>query len=610
MIAGGKGSCPGRATGLLAVVLILVPAAAGWSAEPPRLADLTPEVRQRLDRQARARLPEPPAEKAVSLAGDFTAWLLSRTTLTPEEERDHARDLHQALRADARTAPTPPAAERLFRRLLDALPPHLKPEAFSYALIVLDMPEVDAFSPGGGLVYITRPLLNALLPGDRSEAALAFILAHQLAHIGLEHTRRGWQMVEAEDEIQNGVLPRVRPEMLRAALGTTVRRTGRVVEFLYTHNQQREADLLAFHLCRNAGIPLDPALDALRWLALREQQGLSRPQPLEALARLWLLLMERDGEVEDEDKYGLFLYDPRSDVLTKAPSGSMKADDRPIILVHGLHGREQSFRDWLPFLAEQKELAGRRLLLFRYPNNESLARCGHFLSREMARVTAAPAEAAFIAHSNGGLVVRWYAEVHKGGLDRAVFLATPHGGSNLAALRILLDLGEIAGRRDGPVRARLAEMVTEGDGGVTQDLHPNSLFLRRLGHDPARAARYHVFTGRFLSRPEGLALRSALLTAREVARHRVVARIEIPFLRTRVLRRLDHVRVPPEVTDGDLAVSVASATLPGAGRVTRTRLHHLAFLRSASVRQQVLDSLLDRGEGHQGGAAAAGLQRK
>jgi hypothetical protein len=52
--------------------------------------------------------------------------------------------------------------------------------------------------------------------------------------------------------------------------------------------------------------------------------------------------------------------------------------------------------------------------------------------------------------------------------------------------------------------------------------------------------------------------------------------------------------VPPEVTDGDLVVSVASATLDGAGRVTRTRLHHRAFLTSSKVRQQVLDTLLAR----------------
>jgi hypothetical protein len=594
MIPGVKIPSPGRCAGLLAAVLVLVPAARARAADPPRLADLTPEVRQRLDGQARRSSAEPPAEKAVSLAGDFTAWLLSRTPLTPEEERDHARELHRALMAEFRTVPTPLAAERVFRRLLGALPPHLKPEVFSYALVVTDLPDVDAFSPGGGLVYVTRPLLDALLPGDRGEAALAFVLAHQLAHVALGHTRRGWQMVEAEDEIHNGVLPLVRPEMLRAALGTAARRTGRVVEFLYTHNQQREADLFAFHLCRNAGIPPDAALDALRWLALREQRGLARPQPLEALARLRLLLMERDGEVEDEEKYGLFAYDPRDDALAKAAAGSVAAGDRPIVLVHGLHGREQSFRDWLPFLAGQKELAGRRLLLFRYPNTESLARCGHFLHREMARVVAAPAEAVFIAHSAGGLVVRWYAEVQKGGLDRAVFLATPHGGSDLAALRVLLDLGEIAGRREGGLRARLAELVTEGAGAAAYDLQPDSLFLRRLGHDPERAARYHVFTGRYLSRPEGLALRSALLTIREVARHQVALRVEVPFLRTRALRRLDHLRVPEEVTDGDLAVSLASATLAGASRVTRTRLHHLAFLVSASVREQVLDSLLGR----------------
>ncbi len=591
----------------IAAAVVLLPAARSVAA--PRLADLTPAARERLDRLARLRPPQAPGDKAVSLAGDFTAWLIARSPLPPEDERDHARQLHQELVSNFRTAPTPPAAERVFRRLLDPLPPHLKPEAFRYTLVVLDVPEVEAFTAGGGQVYVSRPLLDGLLSCQRGEAALAFVLAHELGHVGLGHTARGWQMVEVEDDIRNGVLPWIAPESMRAALGTAVRRTGRVIDFLYTHDQQREADLFSLHLCRNAGFAIDEALDALRWLAAEEPVGparpgvagqsdfLASPAPLD---RLRTLLMERDGDVEDEEKFGLFAYDPRDDSLAKCASGSVQSGDRPVILVHGLHGQEPSFRPGLPYLAgragsaRDRSLTGRRLLLFRYPNNESLARCGHFLHREMARVVKKPAEAVFIAHSAGGLVVRWYAEILGGGLDRAVFLATPHAGSSLTDLKVWLDLGEFAGGLRAGIRGRLAEMVREGGGAVVQDLHPDSLFLRRLGNDPARAARYHVFAGRCLSWTEEVALRYAVGSTREALIRKVETHVQSPALRGRALRWLDRLRLPPEWTDGDFVVSVESAALCGAGRITRVRLHHRAFLTDDKVRRQVIDSVLAR----------------
>ena len=432
----------------LAVTLVLFATPSVRPADVPRLADLTPEVRQRLDRQARQRPPEPPAEKAVSVAGDFTAWLISRSPLTPEEERDRAREMSKALLADIRTVPTPAVAERIFRRLLRwlaVLPQtrgvYLHPDRAGRAgrgclhhrrrFCFRDPP--PARRPASRRTRRGRPRLHPRSPAGPHRPG-----THPP---GMANGRnRGGDPERRASPHREGIAA--------GGMGTAARRTGRVVEFLYTWNQQQEADLLAFHLCRNTAIPLDGALDALRWLAVREQQGAARAAPVAALARLRILLMERDGEVDDPEKYGLFAYNPRDDSLAKAPARSVAAGDRPIVLVHGMHGKENSFREWLPFLAGQKELAGRRLLLFRYPNNESLALCSHFLHREMSRVVVAPAEATFIAHGAGGLVVRWYAEVLEGRLDRAVLLATPNAGSNLAALRVLLDLSELVGKKE------------------------------------------------------------------------------------------------------------------------------------------------------------------
>jgi pimeloyl-ACP methyl ester carboxylesterase len=548
---------------------------------------LTPATRAGIDRAARELPPGPPAREAAYLAGDLATWLLSRATLTPAEERDAAAALHEQVLARYRPVPAPEAAGRVFGRLLDTLPPHLKPDAFAYTLTILDAPTAEAFTTGGGFVYLTRPLFDTLPSGARGEAALAFVLAAELGHVGLEHARRGWQLAAIEAEIDRGLLPRVRREALREALGTTVDRTGRLVRFLYTPVQQFEADTLALHLCTAAGFPAERCLDAVRVLALEE----GRPA---ALVRLRHLLLECDGAVEDEDRYGLFLYDPRDSSLSKCAARSVPAGARPLVLVHGLHGGTRTFRAWLPFLAGREELAGRPLLVFRYPNSESLARCGSFLSREVGRVFTAPSEAVFIAHSAGGLVVRDYAEVHKGKLDRAVFLGTPHAGSNLTSLAFLAELASFAGGLRGGLKSALEDLALDGRGAVVQDLHPDSLFLRRLGPGPELAARYAVFTGRFLTRSEALALRSALAAGRHFLGEQAADSISSLLLRTQVLRALDRCRLPPEITAGDGVVSVASATLPGAGRVTHTRLHHRAFTTDAGLMRRVVEAVAER----------------
>ena len=349
---------------------------------------------------------------------------------------------------------TPATAQRILEKLLDKLPSHLKPEAFEYKLVVLDQPAANVFTLGGGFIYVSRPLLDAVLSDkQRGETALAFVLAHQLGHMGLQHTRRGWQSMELEQELQKGIEMHIERPQLRAMLHTGVEAAGARMKFLYSRQQMYEADLFAWELCRNAGLSLDPALDALRWLAVVDHPQLltektyqpdaadSRSDVPPALLRLRHLFMERDGQVRDKDeKYGLFLWDPQSDTFKRCGPHSIAAENRPIIFVHGFRGSMQTFRFYLQAFAKDRDLSRRKLIVFRYPNNSSLGRCGHFLTNEMRRVVVAPEKAFFVCHSAGGLVFRWYAEVSKRPFDRAVLLSTPNEGTSLTTLKYIADL--------------------------------------------------------------------------------------------------------------------------------------------------------------------------
>jgi pimeloyl-ACP methyl ester carboxylesterase len=589
---------------LAGMSLVVVPAVA---AAPPALKDLTPEARARIDRLAVQHPLDSLRQQRRNVAGNISLWALSHLALDPEDEAEHARTVNKQILEHKRQLDTPAAAQRILDKLLEKLPPHLKPEEFEYKVIVLDQPAANVLTLGGGFIFVSRPLLDALLSDkERGEAALAFVLAHQLGHMGLLHTRHGWQSYELEGELQKGIEMHIARPQLREILHTGVEAAGERMKFLYSRRQMYEADLFAWQLCRNAGLSLDAALDALRWLAVvdhprlltekdyRPDDDSGRDVP-PALLRLRRLFMERDGQVEDkEGTYGLFLWDSRSDTFQSCGRQSIAAEDRPIIFVHGFRGSMRTFRDYLQALAKDRQLSRRKLLVFRYPNNSSLGLCGQFLVNEMRRVVAAPEKAFFVCHSAGGLVFRWYVETRKRPFDRAVLLSTPNQGTSLTSLKYLADLSAFIDelKMNGP--GALGRMLPEGEGQVVYDVHADSLFLRYLGHNADLAKRYHVFSGEFLRSGQVIALGVAIVAAKRVMTNRLLPRIDSPVLRRQALRRVEHWHLPREISRGDLIVSVRSALLKDAGQATRTALSHEGFKTDENVIQDVMDSILGK----------------
>jgi hypothetical protein len=561
---------------------LAAPAARGETARP---AALGAAARERLDRQALALPPAPLAAAACDAAEDLPLWLAGRAGPDPADEARRAADFRDALLAGRPAADTPAAADRVFRKLLAELPPHLKPPPFHFTLTVLDRPEAVAFTAGGGDVYVTRPLLDALLADpDRGEAALAFALADEVGHSVLGHTRRGWRERDCAAALRRRAA--LAPPPLGDGLGLLLAPPAGPAPFAYSREEQALADCFALHLCCNAGFDQDAALDGLRRAA--GDDAATTP----ALGRLRRLLMERDGLFDDEARFGLFAYDPETGKLARCGGRSVAAGRRPVVFVHGLRGTGRAFQAYLTFFSQQKELKDRPLLVFRFPNNESLSRCGQFLANEMRRVVAEPEGAAFVCHSDGGLVFRWYAEVVRGGFDRAVLLAPPNAGSAMAEMKAGVDLGRSLLELRGGLGEAVTVFLMEGDGAVAYDLHADSLFLRRLGHDARLAARYHVFYGQLFDWRQALLLRIGFAVAKGWLREAADVVLAPPFDKRRALAWVDGLALPEEVTAGDGAVAASSARLADAGRTTAAALHHEGFRFDETVMRQVLESIL------------------
>jgi predicted Zn-dependent protease len=105
---------------------------------------------------------------------------------------------------------------------------------------VLDSDEVNAFSLPGGYVYVTRGLLAYL----NSEAQLAAVLAHEIAHVAARHA--ALYLAEADGReryisIGSLIVPDIRGQQAKDAVNTL----GEVLVAGYSPERELEADRLA-----------------------------------------------------------------------------------------------------------------------------------------------------------------------------------------------------------------------------------------------------------------------------------------------------------------------------------------------------------------------------
>ena len=255
-----------------------------------------------------------------------------------------------------------------------------------------------------------------------------------------------------------------------------------------------------------------------------------------------------------------------------------------------IHGMESGLDALLPLAARITAEPGDApplLLGLRWPNDESLSRVGEMLHAEVQRVLADVEHVDFVCHSAGGLIFRYHAECKGGSFHRAVLLGTPHEGSSLAGWHPLEELSQFAGGLSLGLGGAIGEAFQDGQGQIRYDLQPDSLFLSylRSHHKRNHARRYHIVRGRVLR--GGLLLAGGLALARR-SLHEQAEKIESAYLRDLAAHFVDELQAPPEVTDGDLAVSTDSATLSGAASVETVGITHSSLLKEPEAMDQVV----------------------
>ena len=569
---------------LFLIFLAIIGGQVGFSAEWKPLSE---EDRTAVDRRVLAQPDLRTEEPKQAFYGTLAGFGVSRTPMKAEEELELARKEHKQILKSFDTSPAPPLAAGVLNRLTKHLP-GAAPGEFEYSLTIIEIPAFRSWTVGGGFLYLSRPIYEALTQTqDHAEDRLAFVLAHEMGHVVRKHCRRGYQLLKLKSFAEREGLAEDEISKLRKAVRKVVTKTGDRLRFLYDPVEEFQADLFAAHLCRNAGFDRDAGWDVLRWGVLTEERGGDfSADPAYALIsndnltgeknrpsaddRLRQMCCERDGVISGSE-FGLWEFDPKAEAWIKCEELRIGANERVIVLVHGMDSQlSKCYTNLAKELAGDPDFRGQRILGFQYPGDASLARVGEFLYREISLAIDPKVRPVFVGHSAGGLVARYYAEVKQGPFERIILQGTPNQGSDFAKLRPVVETKQFAkDLKDGYSQA-VENAILDGQGQIAHDLQPGSLFLNHLNNRRPDRSRYAILRGRRYSMAAG----QATVLGRWLLKRKIERSDAPKILRERAVRSLEKIELPEEVRRGDLLVSTQSAELEGVSIVQTFKLRH------------------------------------
>lgn len=142
-----------------------------------------------------------------------------------------------------------------------------RPE-LEYHFMVLDSEDINAFTTGGGYVYITRGIMNYL----NSEAELAAVLGHEVGHVTARHPVRQ----QSKSTLSNIGAAAVGLFTGSADLAGLANYAGAALVSGYGRDQELEADRLGAEYLKNVGFAPTSMIDVVRLLKNQEMYEIAR----------------------------------------------------------------------------------------------------------------------------------------------------------------------------------------------------------------------------------------------------------------------------------------------------------------------------------------------
>lgn len=164
--------------------------------------------------------------------------------------------------------------ERLGDRLVEAAPRELNNPVFEYSFTPVNLKDINAFALPGGPMFVNRGMIEAA----GSEAEVAGVMAHELAHVLLRHgtanatKAQGFQIGALAGAIAGAVVGGGWGELIsqgsQFGLGTWLMK--------YSRDYEKQADLVGAQIMARAGY--DPRELARMFETIAKQGGNGGPQ--------------------------------------------------------------------------------------------------------------------------------------------------------------------------------------------------------------------------------------------------------------------------------------------------------------------------------------------
>jgi predicted Zn-dependent protease len=201
--------------------------------------------------------------------------------ITPEQEYYIGRAVGANILTGYRIYTGNPAKTVYINKILQAIVVNSpKPDLYNgYHAVILNSPEINAFATSGGHIFVTLGLINTAV----SEDALAAVLAHEVAHVQLQHSIKAIKT----SRVTTAIMATGSAAASVAAAGTNLTEltdifdesitdiVSTMVNNGYSRDQEFEADTLALSLLAGAGYDPSSLLEMLRALdaSLGNQSG-------------------------------------------------------------------------------------------------------------------------------------------------------------------------------------------------------------------------------------------------------------------------------------------------------------------------------------------------
>lgn len=186
---------------------------------------------------------------------------------SPEAERRHAEDISaQWVKKLGKSSDK--AMQAHLQKVVERLVAPLNTQQTQYRLVLVKDQQINAFTPGGGIIVVQEGLLMYC----DTEGQVAAVLAHEIAHVLRRHPVKQRQMGIAR-KAGRSLTDAITPDSMEKSLGSLLRVSGGATVNAAIRAQEREADSIAIDILVAAGYDPEEMVNVQRVFRQYAPQG-------------------------------------------------------------------------------------------------------------------------------------------------------------------------------------------------------------------------------------------------------------------------------------------------------------------------------------------------